>query len=197
MHIRPTLEEVLAYDGPASLAAIALELHADGDTPLTLLRRLGGDRPGAFLLESIEGGEQLARYSFIGVGTEQSLSIAANTATLREAGQVREFACVDPLAPLQQWLADRPAWTRPDLPNLQGGAVGYLALANYLQKHTEQKGMFLETAHPVKFPDAVERNTKEEQIIPASLEPMMQQPKQSIFMAPGYQNLKEYLWNKV
>ncbi len=127
MHIRPTLEEVLAYDGPAALAAIALELHADGDTPLTLLRRLGGDRPGAFLLESIEGGEQLARYSFIGVGIEQSLSIAANTATLREAGQVREFACVDPLAPLQQWLAERPAWTRPDLPNLQGGAVGYLA----------------------------------------------------------------------
>ena len=77
------------------------------------------------------------------------------------------------------------------------GAVGYLSLANYLQKHPEQKGMFLETAHPVKFPDAVERNTKEEQIIPASLEPMMQQPKQSIFMAPGYQNLKEYLWNKV
>jgi threonine synthase len=76
------------------------------------------------------------------------------------------------------------------------GAVGYLALADYLQGHPDEKGIFLETAHPVKFPDAVERNTKQVQLIPAMLEPMMQQQKQSIFMAPGYQNLKEYLWNK-
>jgi len=76
------------------------------------------------------------------------------------------------------------------------GAVGYLALADYLQEHPALNGIFLETAHPVKFPDAVERNTKQVQLIPAILEPMMQQQKQSIFMAPGYQNLKEYLWNK-
>ncbi len=76
------------------------------------------------------------------------------------------------------------------------GAVGYQALADYLQGHPDEKGIFLETAHPVKFPDAVERNTKQVQLIPAMLEPMMQQQKQSIFMAPGYQNLKEYLWNK-
>ena len=76
------------------------------------------------------------------------------------------------------------------------GAVGYLALANYLKAHSGEKGIFLETAHPVKFPDAVERNTNQVQIIPPVLEPMMQQPKQSIFMAPGYHNLKEYLWNK-
>lgn len=76
------------------------------------------------------------------------------------------------------------------------GAVGYRALFNYLLEQESGKGIFLETAHPVKFPDAVERNTKQEQLIPASLAPMMQQPKQSIFMATGYQNLKEYLWNK-
>jgi threonine synthase len=76
------------------------------------------------------------------------------------------------------------------------GAVGYQALADYLHGHSDEKGIFLETAHPVKFPDAVERNTKQVQLIPAMLEPMMQQQKQSIFMAPGYQNLKEYLWIK-
>ena len=76
------------------------------------------------------------------------------------------------------------------------GAVGYLALERFLDQHPAEKGIFLETAHPVKFPEAVARNTGQEQLIPESLKPMMQQPKQSIFMAPGYPHLKEYLWNK-
>lgn len=112
MQTRPTLSEVLAYAGPAKLAAVALELLADGDTPLTLLRKLGGDRPGAFLLESIEGGEQLARYSFVGVDIQRTLTATAGT---------------EPLHDLQQWLGERPVWSRDDLPSLQGGAVGYLA----------------------------------------------------------------------
>lgn len=124
---KPSLKEFLAYEGPAQLAALAVEWLADGDTPLTLLRKLGGDRPGAFLLESIEGGEQLARYSFVGVDATRSLSVADQWATWRdESGQHRE-PCGDPLAPLQKWLAQRPVWTRSDLPSLQGGAVGYLA----------------------------------------------------------------------
>ena len=124
---KPSLQELLAYRGPAKIAAVAVELLADGDTPLTLLRKLGGDRPGAFLLESIEGGEQLARYSFVGVDVARSLSVADGWANWRDAAGLRREPCSDPLAPLQRWLADRPAWTRADLPNLQGGAVGYLA----------------------------------------------------------------------
>ncbi|MBI5610492.1 MAG: chorismate-binding protein [Deltaproteobacteria bacterium] len=124
---QPSLDEVLQYTGDAVRAAVTLELHADGETPLTLLRKLGGAKPGAFLLESIEGGEQLARYSFIGVGIRDSLQFNAGKSTLRCNGQVTQQACTDPLAPLQQFLAERPLWTRPGLPILQGGAVGYLA----------------------------------------------------------------------
>lgn len=124
---KPSLQELLAYRGPAKVAAVAVELLADGDTPLTLLRKLGGDRPGAFLLESIEGGEQLARYSFVGVDVARSLRMADQQATWAGPEGMRSEFCNDPLAALQGWLAERPAWTRSDLPSLQGGAVGYLA----------------------------------------------------------------------
>ncbi len=127
MHTRPTLAEVLDYNGPAQLAAVALELLADGDTPLTLLRKLGGDRPGAFLLESIEGGEQLARYSFVGVDIKRTLCATASAVTWHHRDSAEKSPSADPLTALQQWLAQRPVWTRSDLPSLQGGAVGYLA----------------------------------------------------------------------
>ena len=127
MTTRPTLAQVLDYSGPAKLAAVALELLADGDTPLTLLRKLGGDRPGAFLLESIEGGEQLARYSFVGVDIERTLSASASAVTWHHGETALHSPSSDPLTALQQWLAERPVWTRSDLPSLQGGAVGYLA----------------------------------------------------------------------
>ncbi len=42
------------------------------------------------------------------------------------------------------------------------GAVAYLALDKYLQQHPQEKGFILETAHPVKFPDAVEAATEKQ-----------------------------------
>ena len=49
------------------------------------------------------------------------------------------------------------------------GAVGYLSLKRYLEKHPDRKGIFLETAHPVKFPDAVEKATANKIDIPSSI----------------------------
>ena len=40
------------------------------------------------------------------------------------------------------------------------GAVGYLSLRRFLEKHPGRRGIFLETAHPVKFPDAVEKSNR-------------------------------------
>jgi threonine synthase len=73
------------------------------------------------------------------------------------------------------------------------GAVGYIALKRYLDKHAESKGIFLETAHPVKFPDAVEQNTGTKLTIPASVQNIMQNKKVSIKMKPQYESLKDYL----
>ncbi|HYM94526.1 MAG TPA: threonine synthase, partial [Chitinophagaceae bacterium] len=72
------------------------------------------------------------------------------------------------------------------------GAVGYLSLQRYLNKFPG-KGIFLETAHPVKFPDAVEKATGIKVELPASLADLMKEEKQSILMENDFDRLKEYL----
>jgi threonine synthase len=73
------------------------------------------------------------------------------------------------------------------------GAVGYLALTKYLNAHADAKGIFLETAHPVKFPDAVEKVTGKKINIPESLKTIMNQEKKSTVMKPFYYELKNFL----
>lgn len=73
------------------------------------------------------------------------------------------------------------------------GAVGYLSLEKYLSHFNGEKGIFLETAHPVKFPDAVENITGLKIELPAAISSIMDQKKQSLFINKGYSNLKEYL----
>ncbi len=76
------------------------------------------------------------------------------------------------------------------------GAVAYYALHNYLQTHENSKGFFLETAHPVKFPDVVEKETNVKLDIPEQVQYLLKQPKQSILMGANYEHLKEWLINK-
>jgi threonine synthase len=73
------------------------------------------------------------------------------------------------------------------------GAVGYLALQRYLQQHAGEKGMFLETAHPVKFYDVVEPVIGESVPVPAAIEEQLKLTKQSSVIAPDYAALKEAL----
>lgn len=76
------------------------------------------------------------------------------------------------------------------------GAVGYLSLQRYLQSNPGLKGLFLETAHPVKFPEAVEGGIGQPVEIPLSLQPIMSKKKQSVFIRPAYQDLKDFLIGK-
>lgn len=72
------------------------------------------------------------------------------------------------------------------------GAVGYLALDRYLAG-TVNKGIFLETAHPVKFPAAVEKATSHEVNVPPELNELMKKRKSSILMDADFNSLKEFL----
>ena len=73
------------------------------------------------------------------------------------------------------------------------GAVGYLSLERYLRDHPGEKGFFLETAHPVKFPDPVRESTGKTVSIPGSVQSILHKPKQSILMKAALQPLKDYL----
>lgn len=76
------------------------------------------------------------------------------------------------------------------------GAVGYLALQRYLLEHPGRQGIFLETAHPVKFPDAVEDITGRMIEIPAEVKDIMHREKTSLKMKANYNTLKEFLLRK-
>ena len=69
--IRPSLEEFESLAARGNLIPVVREILADLDTPLSLFRRLDDGRT-SFLLESVEGGEKWARYSFIGSGARAS-----------------------------------------------------------------------------------------------------------------------------
>lgn len=73
------------------------------------------------------------------------------------------------------------------------GAVGFLALERYLQEHKDKKGIFLETAHPVKFPEAVERITGEPVALPDTVKEIMNREKKSQVIGPEFDQLKSYL----
>jgi threonine synthase len=76
------------------------------------------------------------------------------------------------------------------------GAVGYLGLEKYLQQHSGLQGMFLETAHPVKFYDVVEPIIQNPVPIPDTIKNLLKDKKQSIKMGVEYEELKDYLLSK-
>ena len=101
------------------------ELPADLDTPLSAYLRL---RPGpyAFLLESVEGGEKWARYSFLGSDPLMVLSAKNGRITLRRNGRTERLPDGDPLEALRGLLQEFQPVAVPGLPRFQGGAVGFL-----------------------------------------------------------------------
>ncbi|TLP81862.1 threonine synthase [Maribacter sp. ACAM166] len=72
------------------------------------------------------------------------------------------------------------------------GAVGYLGLKKYQERHPNTYGIFLETAHPVKFLDIVEETLAEKLEIPVQIQKVMGKTKKSTKIST-YQNLKDFL----
>ncbi len=73
------------------------------------------------------------------------------------------------------------------------GAVGYHALENYLQQHPSQKGMVVETAHPVKFFDVVEPIIGEPVPIPSAISEQLKLEKKSVLLDNNSEALKAFL----
>jgi threonine synthase len=73
------------------------------------------------------------------------------------------------------------------------GAVGWLALSRWLKAHPGQPGIFLETAHPVKFPETVEKFIGKPVSIPSAVRELFSKAKKSIKIQPEYNLFKRYL----
>jgi threonine synthase len=73
------------------------------------------------------------------------------------------------------------------------GAIGWLALNRWLDKHTGESGIFLETAHPVKFPDTVRKFTGEPVETPAAVQSLYHKTKISLKIPADYETFRQYL----
>ncbi len=121
----PTLEEVRALQDQGNLCPIYREILADLETPVSAYLKVA-QGAYSFLLESVEGGQHLARYSFIGSNPYLVLRLDRGTAQATQAGYKQSLPYHDPLMVLDSYLrAYRPV-RLPDLPRFVGGAVGYL-----------------------------------------------------------------------
>jgi len=109
----PKLEEVEKLKSKGNLVPVHRELVADLETPVSAFMKInrGGN---SFLLESVEGGERIARYSFIGTEPYKVLKTGDGDIT-------------DPLPQIAQELEKYKIVPVSGLPRFTGGAVGYLA----------------------------------------------------------------------
>lgn len=114
--LRPTLEEVkeLAGRGLGNLVPIYREVTADLETPVSAFLKVKKG-PYSFLLESVEGGERLARYSFIGTTPYRVL----------KTGPGQDYDG-DPLRPVEQELSRFKQVPVAGVPAFTGGAIGFV-----------------------------------------------------------------------
>ena len=110
------------------MVPVVRECLLDADQPVAVLRKIARP-PFAFLLESAEGGERWARYTFLGSEPREAWRYRAGTAArwTPERGWGRAAPAPDPMGHLGARLESLGGVARPGLPRFFGGAVGYFA----------------------------------------------------------------------
>jgi anthranilate synthase component 1 len=125
MHFTPSLGELRALRDQGNLCPIYTEILADLETPVSAFLKVARGS-WSFLLESVEGGQHLARYSFIGAEPYMTLRFADGIAHAVHGGYKQTLPYTDPLTVLGSYLSAYRPVRLPDLPRFVGGAVGYL-----------------------------------------------------------------------
>ncbi|OIO39531.1 MAG: anthranilate synthase component I [Candidatus Omnitrophica bacterium CG1_02_46_14] len=123
----PDKKEFLKLAKKSNLIAVVHEIRADLETPVSAYLKLG-DNAYSYLLESVEGGERIARYSFLGGRPSLIFKSKGKKITITSPnGKINKFTTkFDPLYELEKLLKRYHAAPNKDLPPFSGGAVGYL-----------------------------------------------------------------------
>jgi anthranilate synthase component 1 len=127
MIIRPSRSEFLDLANQGNIVPVYADLMADLETPVSAYAKLRGRGP-AFLLESIEGGENLSRYSIIGCRPRKVFRCGPATSTITHAdGRVETVPTPkDPLSLLEDEMRHYRPVRLPGMARFLGGAVGFL-----------------------------------------------------------------------
>jgi len=132
-----SLGEVKRLAGSADTIRLRAVRDADLETPIGAFLRLDDGTTPAYLLESVEGGERLGRYSFLGIGPRRLLEVRGGWARIQDRPvgvvdytpdlPVTELPADDPLAAIRSFLPRRRVEPTEGMPRFTGGAVGALA----------------------------------------------------------------------
>ena len=126
--ITPSSDEIVKLAEKYTTIPVCREIYADMITPIALLRRLQTRSDRFFLLESVEGGEKWARYSFLGYDPILRATCRNGRVTL-EGVENRTVETDKPLSVLREVLSRYRAPHIEGLPPFTGGFVGYFAYA--------------------------------------------------------------------
>ena len=123
MQITPTLDEFRELASSYAVVPVTALQLGDRETPVSAYEKLVGDAPG-FLLESVEGGERWAQWSFL--GWDPVFTVTATNGVCSTEGLDVDLPDGDPLAVLEGLLERFASPELEGLPPLHSGAVGYL-----------------------------------------------------------------------
>ncbi len=115
--------------GEANLIPVYREFAADLETPVSVYLKLMDSMGPSFLLESVEGGEQVGRYSFVGINPRAMISLNGRTITDTRRDQTTSHELAEGEDILHILQAELDRFTPADLnglPRFSGGAAGYL-----------------------------------------------------------------------
>src|ERR1700678_1452770 len=124
--ISPSRAEFLRLASTHSLVPVYRTLTADLETPVSAFLRLASDEPQSFLLASVEGGEKVGRYTFIGIRPYRTILSRGSSITINERGKTRSLQG-DVFALLKELLAGQTPAHIAGLPPFTSGAVGFFA----------------------------------------------------------------------
>lgn len=123
--IFPTLDEVKKASADANVMPVCKTILADMETPVTVWMKLCRDKPYNFLLESVTGGDIVARYSFIGGDPFMTFSAKGRNWELKGARQ--RSGTSSPIEALREVFSQYRAATIEGVPRFAGGAVGFFS----------------------------------------------------------------------
>ena len=124
----PTLEDFRKEAKSGNTIPVYRSILADMETPVSAFYKLMPDNY-AFLLESVEGGENLARYSFLGSQPSMLFHSKGHQVTIEylEKGETVVQEYEDPLSALEELMQNYRPVDSEELPKFHGGAVGYMS----------------------------------------------------------------------
>jgi len=120
----PSKQEFIKLAKKVNVIPVYKEILADTLTPVSVFQKIG--KGYSYLLESVEGQEKIARFSFIGLEPSIILKSKANSIEINKGGKIKTYLADEPLKEIENIMSDFKAAETKGLPRFSGGLVGYM-----------------------------------------------------------------------